>query len=163
MAQTAAMKATTEAARLIQAIRRLATNDFSIRIAPSSNALRTADPFIRAASSSNNAVCYPEPPAARRLSSAVPILSPVHSSSFDYDQAPLRTQSAISGVPQHFLQAAPFVIATGLRADLSDQLTARVPSLDGVPHKPFVDWKAPLPSRFATIEAGYRWRSAGPK
>ena len=56
MAQTAAMKATAEAARLSQAIRRLASIVSSIRVIPSSNALRTAAPFILAASSSINAV-----------------------------------------------------------------------------------------------------------
>jgi hypothetical protein len=58
MAQTAAIKATTEAVRLIQAIRRVAAIAYSIRVTPSSNSntFRTAAAFIRAASSSVNAM-----------------------------------------------------------------------------------------------------------
>jgi hypothetical protein len=55
IAQIAAMKAMTEAARLSQAIRRAAAGACSRRATPSSNAWRTAAAFHEAASSSVNA------------------------------------------------------------------------------------------------------------
>ena len=47
---------------------------------------------------------------------------------FDSCQVQFRTRSVISVVGWHFVQGAPFAIATAPGADLSDRLIARVPS-----------------------------------
>jgi hypothetical protein len=117
MAQTAAVRATTEATRLSQAIRRPAAKACSIRATPSSNALRTAAAFMRAASSAVTR-CYFELPVARRLSSAVRAPLPARTKRFDSCQVQLETRSAIFVVGRHFVQGAPFAIPTAPRADL---------------------------------------------
>ena len=71
--------------------------------------LRTAAAFMRAASSSNNAVLF-ELPVSPALSFAVRALSPARTRRFDSCQVRLGTRSAIFAVGQHFVQEAPFAI-----------------------------------------------------
>ena len=102
--QIAAVRATTEAARLDQAIRRLAASVSSIR-ATVQHLLRTlCGPPLRSCGSLPRTVmpCYFELPVGRCLNSVVRAPSPARTRRFDSCQVQLETRSAIFAVVAAF-------------------------------------------------------------